>query len=220
MLMKKYLIVLLGLCLAACAQDAYHLKINNNMGAEHGKSIYFRSNLRSSYAGQIRGVLSKKFAQSGMKTSASAEAADFIAIFDIETFYKQEGDSMNRTYFNTQTDDTPLFAANDSETAMSYSGNTDMVVDSDKTCFTLKIGRRDSSFIMYSSSFCANGIEETEDMVAAVNSIYGKYGNYQSADVGVQCFGGEGEPVNCDTVHDRQQAFINSLWIDKEISEY
>ena len=217
--MKKYFMVLLAVMTAACAQDPYRLKISNNMGAEHGKSIYFRSNLRSSYAGQIRGVLSKKFGESGMKTATAAENADFIGIFDIETFYKQDGAVQSKTYFKTQNDDMPLFSSSENESAMAYSGNTDMNVDHDKTCFTLKIGRKDSSFIMYSSSFCSGEITETEEMVPMVMSIYGKYGNYQSADVGVQCFTSTEGQVDCDTVHDRQQAFINSLWIDKEISE-
>ena len=217
--MKKSLIVLLAIISAACAQDPYRLKINNDLSGEHGKSIYFRSNLRSEYAGKIRGVLSKKFADSGMKTAASADSADFIGIFDIETFYKQDGDSQSRTYFKTQDDDMPLFAASENESAMAYSGNSDMTVDHDKTCFTLKIGRKDSSFVMYSSSFCAGEIVDTENMVPMAMSIYGKYGNYQSTDVGVQCFTSADGQVDCDTVHDRQQAFIDSLWIDSEISE-
>lgn len=217
--MKKRLIILLALITAACAQDPYRLKINNSLGPEHGKSIYFRSNMRSSYAGQIRNALSKKFANSGMKTATSADNADFIGIFDIETFYAQNGDSAGGTYFKTQNDDLPLFAASENESAMAYSGNTDMVVDHDQTCFTLKIGRKDSSFILYSSSFCAGEITEPEVMVPMITDIYGKYGNYQSADVGVQCFTSAEGKVDCDTVHDRQQAFINSLWIDKDISE-
>lgn len=218
--MKKYLIVLLAVMTVACAQDPYRLKISNNMGAEHGKSIYFRSNLRSSYAGQIRGILSKKFGESGMKTATSADNADFIGIFDIETFYKQDDTAQSRTYFKTNNDDMPLFSSSENDSAMANSGNSDMTVDHDKTCFTLKIGRKDSSFIMYSSSFCSGEITETEEMVPMVMNIYGKYGNYQSADVGVQCFTNTEGQVDCDTVHDRQQAFINSLWIDKEISEY
>ena len=99
--MKKRLIILLALITAACAQDPYRLKINNSLGPEHGKSIYFRSNMRSSYAGQIRNALSKKFADSGMKTATSADNADFIGIFDIETFYAQNGDSAGGTYFKT-----------------------------------------------------------------------------------------------------------------------
>lgn len=216
--MKKYLIVLLSLAAAACAQDPYRLKINNSMGGEHGKSIYFRSNLRSSYAGQIRGVLSKKFAQSGMKTATAAENADFIGIFDIETFYKQTGKASPATYSSIQ-DDTPLFSSAENETAISYSGNADMVVNQDQTCFTLKIGRRDTSYITYSSSFCAGEVYETEEMLPMVVDIYSKYANYQSADAGVQCLSDASGKVSCDTVHDRQQAFINSLWIDREIAE-
>ena len=88
--MKKLL--LLAICLlTACAQDPYKLKISNTLADDHGQSIYFRSSLRSSYAGQIRRVLSKKLGEIGMKTAASAETSDFIAIFDIETFYKQSG---------------------------------------------------------------------------------------------------------------------------------
>lgn len=216
--MKKHLIVLFGLLAASCAQDPYRLKINSNIGGEHGKSIYFRSNLRSSYAGQIRGVLSKKFAQSGMKTATAAENADFIGIFDIETFYKQDPASSGRSYANIQSD-MPLFSAAENETALSYSGNADMKVDHDQTCFTLKIGRRDTSYILYSSSFCSADVYETEDMVPVVMDIYSKYANYQSADVGVQCLNDADGKVSCDTVHDRQQAFINSLWIDRGISD-
>ena len=58
--MKKLL--LLTLCLlSACAQDPYKLEISNNLADDHGQSIYFRSSLRSAYAGQIRRILSKKF---------------------------------------------------------------------------------------------------------------------------------------------------------------
>ncbi|MBR1601408.1 MAG: hypothetical protein IJ677_07500 [Alphaproteobacteria bacterium] len=216
--MKKYLIILSTIIAAACAQDPYRLKINNNMANEHGKSIYFRSNLRSSYAGQIRGVLSKKFGESGMKTATSAETADFIGIFDIETFYVQRDNYESATYFKSQNNELPLFSSAENDTAMAYSGNSDIIVNHDQTCFTLKIGRKDSSFILYSSSFCAGEIMETENIVPLAMDIYGKYGNYQSADVGVQCFDNINGKVSCDTVHDRQQAFINSLWIDKEIS--
>lgn len=214
--MKKYTAVLISLMLAACAQDPYRLKIDNNLGSEHGKSIYFRSSMRSSLAGPLRGTLSKKFAESGMRTATSADIADFIGVFDIETFYKQSED---RTYFKTQETEQPLFSSAENGTAMSYSGNGDMKTDHDKTCFTLKIGRKNSSSVMYSSSFCAAGVKETEDMAAAAVSIYGKYGNYRSADAGVQCYEDVSGKFDCDTVHDRQQAFINSLWIDKEISD-
>lgn len=218
--MKKYVTALWGILLvASCAQDPYRLKIDNTLGAEHGKSIYFSSNLRSSYAGQIRGVLSKNFAKSGMKTATSAQTADFIGIFDIETFYKPEDSYESKTYFKSSNEDVPLFSSLENETAMSYSGNSDIKVDHDQTCFTLKIGKKDTSYVKYSSSFCTGEIMETEEMVPMIMSIYGKYGNYQSADVGVQCFNSADGQVDCDTVHDRQQAFINSLWIDGEITD-
>lgn len=217
--MKKFLIILCGVMFAACAQDPYRLKISNNMAQEHGKSIYFRSNMRSSYAGKIRSALSKKFADSGMKTATAADVADFIGVFDVETFYKQDDVSQSGTYFKTQNDDMPLFAASENESAMAYSGNANMVVDHDQTCFTLKIGRKNTSSVLYSSSFCAGEVVDTENMVPMVESIYGKYANYQSADVGVQCFSGMDGQADCDTVHDRQQAFINSLWVDSEITD-
>lgn len=216
--MKKIFVSLFCLVLAACAQDSYRLKIDNNMSGDHGKSIYFRSNLRSNYAGQIRRVLSNKFGEVGMKTSASAESADFIAIFDIETFYKQRQAYKNTTYANTQSD-SALFTAEEEGTSLAYTGNANMVVDRDKTCFTLNIGRRETSTPRYTSSFCAQTVMEAEDMLPLILDIYGKYGNYQSADVGVQCLTDQNGKISCDTVHDRQQAFINSLWIDSDISD-
>ena len=216
--MKRSLTFLVCLILAACTQDPYRLKIENNMTGDHGQSIYFRSNLRSNYAGQIRRVLSNKFGEIGMKTSASAESADFIAIFDIETFYKQTEAYKNTSYANTRSD-SALFTAEEDGTSLAYTGNANMVVDRDKTCFTLNIGRRETSSPRYTSSFCAQTVMEPEDMLPLILDIYGKYGNYQSADVGVQCLTDQNGKISCDTVHDRQQAFVNSLWIDSDIND-
>lgn len=216
--MKKSLGIWGCLVLAACAQDPYRLKIDNNMAGDHGKSIYFRSNLRSSYAGQIRRVLSNKFGEVGMKTATAAEDADFIAIFDIETFYKQTQAYKNTSYANTRSD-SALFTAEEEGTSLDYTGNANMAVDRDKTCFTLNIGRRETSIPRYTSSFCAQTTMDTEEMLPLVLDIYGKYGNYQSADVGVQCLTDQDGKISCDTVHDRQQAFINSLWVDSDIAE-
>lgn len=215
--MNKNFAVMLCVFLWGCAQDPYHLKIDNNMTGDHGSSIYFRSNLRSSFAGQIRRILSNKFGEIGMKTATAAEDADFIAIFDIETFYKQTKAYKNTSYVNTQSD-SALFTAEEG-TSLAYTGNANMVVDHDKTCFTLNIGRRESSVARYTSSFCAETIMEPEEMLPLVLDIYGKYGNYQSADVGVRCLTDQSGKISCDTIHDHQQAFVNSLWIDSEIHE-
>lgn len=214
MIKKTLGIVLFVLC--ACAQDPYHLKIDNQMAAQHGKSIYFRSSMRSNYAGQVRRVLSNKFSESGMRTATAAENADLIAIFDIETFYKNSGEYKNTSYANT-INDSALFTAQEDGNSLSYSGNANMVVNRDQTCFTLNIGQKETSYAMYTSSFCAYDVKETEEMLPLVLDIYGKYANYQSADVGVQCLTSVNNDVSCDAVHDRQQAFINSLWIDHDI---
>ena len=216
--MKKIFVLFICAVLCACAQDPYKLKIDNNMAQNHGQSVYFRSNLRSNYAGQIRRILSKKFGEMGLKTATSAEQADFIAIFDIETFYKQDNAFKNTTYANTQ-NDTALFTAAEDGTSLDYTGNANKVVNKDQTCFTLNVGRRETSYADYTSSFCSQGVMDTEDMVPLVTDIYGKYANYQMADIGVRCLTNKTGEVSCDTVHDRQQAFIDSLWIDSEISD-
>lgn len=83
--MKKLL--LLTLCLlSACAQDPYKLEISNNLADDHGQSIYFRSSLRSAYAGQIRRILSKKFGEIGMKTATSAENATLSPFLILKLF--------------------------------------------------------------------------------------------------------------------------------------
>lgn len=214
--MKKFLLIAVGLILSACAQDPYHLKINNSLAEAHGQSIYFRSNMRSEYSGQIRRILSKKLGESGLKTATSTDNADYIAIFDIENFYKNSGDYKNTSYTNTATN-TPLFTTEEESSAMAYTGNANMVVNSDKTCFTLKIGRKDTSNIAYDSSFCASDIFEVEQMLPLVLDVYSKYGNYTSADVGVQCITNLQNEISCSAIHDRQQAFINSLWIEHNI---
>ena len=215
--MQKSLMLLLSVSfLAACAQDPYRLKINNSMRQEHGKSIYFRSNMRSSYAGQIRSALSKRFALQGLKTATLAANADFIAIFDVENFYPQ---NENNTTFVSSVDTAPLFTSDDESTSMDYTGNSNIKVDREQTCFTLKIGPKDTSVVKYSSTLCTGEIYETEDFIPQIIDIYSKYGNYESADIGVQCLEKNDGNISCDPVHDRQQAFINSLWINSEITE-
>lgn len=214
--MKKLL--LLAICLLiACAQDPYKLKISNTLADDHGQSIYFRSSLRSSYAGQIRRVLSKKLGEIGMKTAASAETSDFIAIFDIETFYKQSGKYKDAAYANNSTG--VLFSSDENASSQYFSGNANMQTDRDQTCFTLNIGRKDTSNIVYASTFCADATYETEDFLPLVLDVYSKYGNYTTANVGIQCMTNPEGKVACDPIHDRQQAFINSLWIDRQISD-
>lgn len=214
--MKKLL--LLAICLlTACAQDPYKLKISNTLADDHGQSIYFRSSLRSSYAGQIRRVLSKKLGEIGMKTATSAETSDFIAIFDIETFYKQSGKYKDAAYANNSTG--VLFSSDENASSQYFSGNANMQTDRDQTCFTLNIGRKDTSNIVYASTFCADTTYETEDFLPLVLDVYSKYGNYTTANVGIQCMTNPEGKVACDPIHDRQQAFINSLWIDRQISD-
>lgn len=214
--MKKLL--LLAICLlTACAQDPYKLKISNTLADDHGQSIYFRSSLRSSYAGQIRRVLSKKLGEIGMKTAASVETSDFIAIFDIETFYKQSGKYKDAAYANNSTG--VLFSSDENASSQYFSGNANMQTDRDQTCFTLNIGRKDTSNIVYASTFCADTTYETEDFLPLVLDVYSKYGNYTTANIGIQCMTNPEGKVACDPIHDRQQAFINSLWIDRQISD-
>lgn len=214
--MKKLL--LLAICLlTACAQDPYKLKISNTLADDHGQSIYFRSSLRSSYAGQIRRVLSKKLGEIGMKTAASAETSDFIAIFDIETFYKQSEKYKDAAYANNSTG--VLFSSDENASSQYFSGNANMQTDRDQTCFTLNIGRKDTSNIVYASTFCADTIYETEDFLPLVLDVYSKYGSYTTANVGIQCMTNPEGEVSCNPIHDRQQAFINSLWIDRQISD-
>ena len=214
--MKRSLVILISMFFAACAQDPYHLKVSSNMENEHGQSIYFRSNMRSTYAGQIRRVLGKKFGEIGMKTATSAENADFIAIFDVETFYANGGTYYNTSYSNTASD-APLFTDSTEGNTLDYSGNANMTVNKDKTCFTLKMGRKNTSNLSYDSSFCADAVEDVEDMLPKILDIYGKYGNYERADVGVQCLTDQSGQISCDVIHDRQQAFVHSLWIDSNI---
>lgn len=216
--MNKLFLIIAALVLSSCAQDPYRLKVSSSMAKEHGQSVYFRSNMRSTYAGQIRRVLSKKFGEIGLKTATSTENADFIGIFDVETLYADSGVS-SKAYYNKKIDDTPLFTDSAEGHTLDYSGNENMKVDKDKTCFTLKIGRKNTSNVNYDSSFCADAVEDTEDMLPKIIDIYTKYGNYESADVGVQCLTDTEGKVSCDVIHDRQKAFINSLWIDSNISD-
>ena len=205
--MKRVLFLFILMLISACAQDAYRLKVENGIGRYHGQSIYFRSSMRSSFAGQIRRVLSNKFATIGMKTATTAQDADFIAIFDVEPFYKQEKAYKNTSFANTARD-MPLFTAQEEGSSLAYTGNANMKVEYDKTCFTLNIGKTETSDVLYASSFCARGIVETEDMLPLITNVYEQYASYGAVDVGA---------VNCQPVRDQQQAFINSLWIDHEI---
>lgn len=216
--MKRVFILFLLMFMTACAQDAYHLKVDNNINEYHGHSIYFRSNMRSAFAGQIRRVLSNRFATIGMKTSTNANDADLIAVFDVEPFYKQENAYKNTSFSNTISD-TPLFTAEEEGSSLSYTGNANMKVEYDKTCFTVNIGRKETSDVLYASSFCARGIVETEEMLPLITNVYEQYANYGAIDVGMQCIANVDDTVNCQPIRDRQQAFIKSLWIDHEIVE-
>lgn len=215
--MKKFLWLFAFIALSACAQDPYRLKIENTMADAHGQSVYYRSSLRSNYAGQIRRVLSNKMGEIGLKTATSAEIADYIGIFDIETFYAQNGEKFNPDAFKQINENAYLFSDDESSESMYFSGNANVVVDHDKTCFTLKIGPKGTSVVRYSSSFCADRVLDTEEMLPLVLDIYGKYANYQQADVGVQCRRNEASDVSCDVMYDRQKAFMNNLWMDKDI---
>ena len=214
--MKKILLTALLATMTACAQGNYHLTVDNNLGRYHGQSIYFRSNMRSNYAGQIRRVLSNKFAQIGMKTATSAESADFIAIFDIETFYRQDGSYKNTSYANT-IGDTPLFTSEEDSQSLAYTGNANITVNRTKTCFTVNIGRRDTSNVLYNSSFCAYGVIDAEDMLPMITNVYEQYANYTATDISLQCLSDENNQVSCQAVRDPKQAFINSLWIENQI---
>ena len=218
--MKVYLNLLIGAAmLSACAQDPYHLDISNNMGGAHGQSVYYRSNMRTSYAGQLRRVLSKKFGELGLKPATAIDHAEYIAIFDIETFYKQDGDKFNPAAFESSHNTSVLFSDAEDDESLGYSGNANMIVDYDKTCFTLKMGQKGTSRVAYSSSFCADGVRDAEEMLPMVIDVYSKYATYQSANVGIRCLQNETGEVNCNAINDRQQEFINSLWIERSISE-
>lgn len=215
--MKKVLMLMTFMGLAACAQDPYHLKINNNLAEDHGKNVYYRSNLRSTYAAPLRKVLSDKFGEMGLKPTATLENADLVAIFDIETFYKQTEAYKNTSYANVDSE-TVLFTDQDEAVSLGYSGNADVNVDHDKTCFTMNIGPKGTSNVKYKSTFCANSPMEIEEFLPQIFDVYGKYATYQYADVGVQCLpDASGADISCNPVHDRQQEFINSLWREHDI---
>ena len=218
--MKKLMIVIIGLMISACAQDPYRLKISNTLAQEHGKSIYFRSGMRSTYAADVRRLLSKKFGEIGMKTATSAENADFIGIFDVDTIYKADTDGGIRNFSNANSaSEVPLFADGLDGRTADYTDNRSIKSDRDKTCFTLKIGRKNTSSPSYDSYFCADTVEEIENMLPKIADVYGKYGNYQSADIGMQCLSDAAGKISCNPVRDQRQAFIKSLWIDSNISD-
>ena len=218
--MKNLIILLVLFTLVGCAQDPYRLKISNTLAQEHGQSIYFRSGMRSNYASEIRRVLSKKFGQIGMKTATSAENADFIGIFDADTIYKANIDGGIRNFSNANNaQEVPLFADGLDGRTADYSDNKQIKTDRDKTCFTLKIGRKNTSSASNDSYFCADTIEEMEEMLPKVIDVYEKYGSYQSADIGMQCLTNADGKTDCQPVRDQRQAFIKSLWIDHEITD-
>ena len=208
------------LALSSCAHDPYHLDINNNMGGAHGKSVYYRSNMRSNYAGQIRRVLSNKLGEMGLKPATSVDHADYIAIFDIETFYKQTNEKFNPAAFENSENTSVLFSDEEDGESLAFSGNANISVDYDKTCFTLKIGPKGTSRVMYNSSFCADGVMDAEELLPQVLDVYAKYATYQRADIGVKCLPNAAGETSCYAVNDRQQDFINSLWIEQNISDY
>lgn len=216
--MKKALLIFAGLLLSACAQDPYRLKISNTLAREHGQSVYFRSGMRSNYAGELRGMLSRKFGEMGMKPATSPETADFIAIFDIDTVYKSS-DTGGSRMLATGNGDIPLFADGLDGRTQDYAGNPEITADRDKTCFMLKVGRKNTSSASYDSYFCSDVAEETEDMLPKILDVYGKYGSYESANIGMQCLTDATGKVECNPVRDQRQAFINSLWIDHEITD-
>ena len=218
--MKKFLILLTScFVLCSCAQDPYHLDITNNMSGAHGQSVYYRSNMRTTYAGQLRRGLSKKFGEMGLKPATSAETADYIAIFDVETFYKQSSEKFNPAAFENSQNTSVLFSDAEDDESLSFYGNANMSVDHDKTCFTLKMGPKGTSRVMYSSSFCAGGVRDIEDMLPEILDVYGKYATYQSANVGIRCLQNQEGEVSCSAINDRQREFFNSLWIEDGISE-
>lgn len=218
--MKKSGIFAIILLMCSCAQDPYHLKIDNNMNRAHGSSVYYRSNMRTSYAGQLRRLLSNKFGEMGLKPATAVDHADYIAIFDVETLYKQSNNKFNPAAYNTSENTSVLFSDAEDDESLGFSGNANMSVEYDKTCFTLKMGKKGTSGVEYNSSFCANMIKDTEEMIPLILDVYEKYATYQYADVGVKCLQNESGNVVCTAINDRQQEFLNSLWRESEISEY
>lgn len=215
--MKKTLMLMFTLFLGACAQDPYHLKINNRLADDHGKSVYFRSNLRSTYAAPLRRVLSDKLGEMGLRPAASVESADLVAIFDIETFYKQTETYKDASYANINSNSV-LFTDEEEADSLGYSGNANMKVDYDQTCFTMNIGPKGTSNVKYNSSFCANTPMEIEEILPQIFDVYSKYATYQYADVGVQCLPDvSGKDITCNPIHDRQQMFVDSLWREHDI---
>lgn len=217
--MKKYSLIFMSLLLGACSQTPYHLKISNTMAQEHGKSVYFRSSMRSNYAGEIRRMLSNKFGEIGLKTATSAENADFIAIFDIDTIYKSSDSGGVRNFVPGSNRDIPLFADGLDGRTQDYIGNGEIPADHDKTCFTLKMGQKNTSHAGYDSYFCADTTEEIEEMLPKIIDVYGKYGTYESANVGMQCLPDASGKIACDVVRDPRKAFVKSLWIEHDITE-
>ncbi len=204
--------------LSACVHEAYRLKTDSELDSVHGQSVYYRSSMRSAYAGQIRRVLSNKFGEIGIKTATSTENADYIAIFDIETFYRNSGTYKDADYATMQSDDV-LFSADEDASSQHFSGNANMLTDIDKTCFTLNIGKKGTSSFIHKSTFCADRIVEPEEFLPYILDIYGKYANYKKADIGVQCLTDSADKISCEPVHDRQQAFFNSLWSNRVIAD-
>ena len=211
--MKK-IFLLMYLFLAGCATAPYHLKVRNDLANDHGKSVYFRTSMRSTYAMEIRRALSEKLAEIGLKTATSAENADLIAIFDIETFYRQNSPYKNTSYVNTS-EDAVLFSDNEEANSLDFSGNANYVPTTDQTCFSLNIGPKATSYVKYNSMFCANKIMEPEQMLPLVLNVYEQYATYQYASIGLKCsLGEDGTTASCQSGKIKRQSYIDIPWLD------
>ncbi len=217
--MKKIVMLMFMLMLEACAQDPYRLRVKNDLAGYHGKSVYYRSNLRSIYAVPLRRTISEKFGEMGLKPAAVVEDADLVAIFDIETFYKQDEEYKNKTY-NKVGPKAVLFTDDEESDSLGYSGNADMKITQDQTCFTMNAGPKGTSQLKYQMAFCANKQMEVDEILPQVFDVLAKYATYQYADVGVQCLpDASGSDISCNPIHDRQQMFVDSLWREHDITD-
>ena len=213
--MKK-IFLLLCLFICGCVQAPYQLKVENDLAQYHGQSVYFRTNMRSSYAIEIRRLLSRKFGELGLKTATSAENAELIAIFDVETFYKQENAYKNTSYLNTA-DDSVLFTDDEEGNSLGFSGNANYIPTKNQTCFSLNVGEKGTSFAQYRSMFCASEIMETEQMLPLIIDVYEQYATYQYINVGIQCFIAKvGSSANCGTAN-KQNSFAGAALVDRYI---
>lgn len=205
---------LMCLFLAGCTGVPYHLNVRNDLAEDHGKSVYFRTNMRSTYAMEIRRELSQKFAEIGLKTATSSENADLIAIFDIETFYRQNLPYKNTSYANTN-EDAVLFSDDEEANSLDFSGNANYTPTTDQTCFTLNIGPKATSYVKYNSMFCANKIMEPEQMLPLVLNVYAQYATYQYANIGLKCsLNQNGTEADCQSAKIKRQSYIDIPWVD------